>query len=89
MAPEELAARAVSALLSTNNQGRNFSFNPLKILAFRRRYVMTAKLTSSQIEQREFIEMLKQIAQAARAMRRNAEDIDRLLEDAHLIPLAT
>lgn len=49
---------------------------------------MTTKLTSSQIEQREFIELLKQLAQAARAMRRNAEDIDRLLEDAHRIPLA-
>ena len=49
---------------------------------------MTAKLTSSQIEQREFIEMLKQLAHAARDMRRNAEDIDRLLKDAHRIPLA-
>ena len=46
------------------------------------------KLTSNQAEQREFIDLLKQLAQATAAMRRNAEEINRLLEEAHRIPLA-
>jgi truncated hemoglobin YjbI len=49
---------------------------------------LRTKLTTEQIKQREFIELLKQLAQATRAMRMNAEEIDRLLEDAHQFPLA-
>lgn len=46
------------------------------------------EITKSQISQREFIEMLKQLALATRAMRESAEEIDSLLKDAHRIPLA-